>query len=128
VLPHQWRGVGEQFIWHRPAKSSHAVEGVGHIGRVPIYDCCYRQVEARCAKLLSVLTPVRDPALFEGADDLCQRVALLAFVQARRRVASVRPSSWRRAMPLNPPIRAVRSPSEVLLAERLLDLSWLDRQ
>jgi len=82
VLPHQWRGVGNQFIWHRPPKSSHVVEGISHIGRVPIYDCRYRQVEAGCAKLLSVLSTVRDAALFEGADHLRQCVALLAFVRA----------------------------------------------
>jgi hypothetical protein len=33
VLPHQWRGVGKQFIRHRPPESSHVVEGVSHIGR-----------------------------------------------------------------------------------------------
>jgi hypothetical protein len=82
VLPHQWERVGEQFIRHRPPKSSHVVEDVSDIGRVPIYDGRNRQVEAGGAKLLSLLSSVRDAALFEGADHLRQRMALLAFVQA----------------------------------------------
>jgi transposase-like protein len=58
--------VGEQFIRHRAPQSSHVVEDVSHIGRVPIHDGRNRQVEAGCAKLLSVLSPVRDTTLFEG--------------------------------------------------------------
>jgi hypothetical protein len=82
VLPSERRRVRQQRIRHGPALVSQVLDGVGQIGRVPVHDGGDHQVQPGRAELLRLLAAVGDAALLERADDLGQRVPLLALVQA----------------------------------------------
>ena len=55
--------------------------GIGEVGGVPEHYRGDDEVEAGGAKLLCLGTPVSNPALLEGADDLREGVTLLALVE-----------------------------------------------
>jgi hypothetical protein len=75
--------MGQQFGGRGLASAAEVIEGIGQIGRVPVDDRGDHQVQARGAELLRVLAAIGDAPLLEGADDLGERVALLALVQTR---------------------------------------------
>ena len=73
---------GRAMYWAAAFRSCTVGDGVGDIGGVPEHDRGDDEVEAGGAKLLRLGAAVGDPALLEGADDLREGVALLAFVEA----------------------------------------------
>ena len=75
--------MGEEIVGSRFAGSAQVVDGVGHVGRVPPDDGGDHQVQARSAVLLGVAGPLGDTPLAECANRLCQRMPLLALVEAR---------------------------------------------
>ena len=113
----QRRRLGQQFSRHGLSLCAHVVDGISQVGRVPIDDGRDHQVEAGGTELLSVLSPVCDAALLEGADHLGQRMALLAFVQA----SLAKLPKLRRFQPIQHEQRALNAPQ---LLQRKIKLDF----
>ena len=82
MLPGERRRVGEKHVRHGFALIAKVLDGIGQIGRVPVYNGGDHQVQTGGAELLRFVPPIGDAALLERANDLGQHVALLALVQA----------------------------------------------
>jgi hypothetical protein len=74
--------MGERRIGRRFSCGAEVGDGVGDVGGVPEDDRGDDEVEAGGTKLLRLGTAVGDPPLLEGADDLRERMTLLALVEA----------------------------------------------
>ena len=72
---------GRALRRHRLFSRTEMGDGVGDVGGVPEHDRGDDEVEAGGAKLLRLGIAVRNPALFEGADDLREETTLLALVE-----------------------------------------------
>jgi hypothetical protein len=79
VFPGERRRVGKQSARHGLARVAQVLHGVSQVGRIPIDVCRDHEVQPRCPELLRLLAAVGDAASLERADDLGQRVALLAL-------------------------------------------------
>ena len=81
MLPGERRRVGEKPVWQGFALVAKVLDSIGQVGRVPVHDRGDHQVQPGRPELLRFVAPIGDAALLERADDLGQRVALLALVQ-----------------------------------------------
>ena len=81
MLPGARRCMAEKHVWHRFALVSQVLDGIGQIGRIPVYESGDHEVGPGNAELLRFVGAIGDAALFERADDPGQSVALLSLVQ-----------------------------------------------
>ena len=73
--------MGEPGVGCRLSYRTQVGHGIGNIGGVPEDDRGDDEIEPRGAKLLRLGATTGDPALLEGADDLCEEMTLLALVE-----------------------------------------------
>jgi len=71
--------MGEQFGRYIEALTTQVIDRVGNIGRIPVDDGSYDEVQAGCPELLGIQPAVSDPPLLERPDHLRKGVALLAL-------------------------------------------------
>src|SRR5271165_2949979 len=96
--------MGEPCIGDRLSCRPQMRDGIGDVGGVPEHDRGDDEVEPGGPKLLRFGAAVGDPALLEGADDLCEGMALFALVEpgvaapAWRTAPRCRPSATRPAV------------------------------
>jgi hypothetical protein len=70
MLPSDWRRMRRQIDWHILTGIAEMIDGVGHVGRVPIDDRGDHEVEARRPILLCFMATIDDPALPESVNRL----------------------------------------------------------
>ena len=82
VFPADRRRVGKQFIRHRLSLRTKVLDGIGHVGGVPIDDGGDQQVQSGGPVFLCLRAAIGNPALLEGTDRLGQGMTLFSLVEA----------------------------------------------
>lgn len=72
--------IGEPYIGRRVSDRAKMGDGVGSVGGIPEHDRSADEVKAGGAKLLRLGAGIGNPALFEHAEDLRERMTLTALV------------------------------------------------